>query len=144
MIAYRQVMSYDTLRVVMMCLWHSLKLQGNHIITFAKQAHNIRQSRIHNCKHITLNSSYCFIVKRDNGNKKRLGFSSLFYYFSNLFVHRTIKHTPNTATNISVISIANHILLASNIRGRINIVNPLITIPRATDDITERCDFIID
>ena len=29
----RRVMSYDTLRVVMMCLRHSLKLQGNHIIT---------------------------------------------------------------------------------------------------------------
>ena len=31
----RQVISYDTLRVVMMCLRHSLKLQGNHIITLA-------------------------------------------------------------------------------------------------------------
>ena len=40
----RQVISYDTLRVVMMCLRHSLKLQGNHIITFGE------------AKFITLNS----------------------------------------------------------------------------------------
>ena len=46
----RQVMSYDTLRVVMMCLRHSLKLQGNHIITLAKQAYNIWRSQIHNSK----------------------------------------------------------------------------------------------
>ena len=48
-----QVMSYDTLRVVMMCLRHSLKLKGNHIITLAKQAHNIWRSQIHNSKLIT-------------------------------------------------------------------------------------------
>ena len=51
-------MSYDTLRVVMMCLRHSLKLQGNHIITLAKQAYNIWRSQIHNSKLITSRSHF--------------------------------------------------------------------------------------
>ena len=34
----KRVISYDTLRVVMMYLRHSLKLQGNHIIAAAERA----------------------------------------------------------------------------------------------------------
>ena len=45
MIALGQVMSYDWLRQVMICLRQSLKLDGNHIITFAERTHNVCVSK---------------------------------------------------------------------------------------------------
>ena len=70
MIALGQVISYDWLRQVMICLRQSLKLDGNHIITFAERTHNICVSKfitMSKANLITHKGSLREVAKRQNG-----------------------------------------------------------------------------